>query len=289
MQHDDLTKIKKQIKSYPWVDVPRFNEVKNVLETQTLSQTYFSRGSGEATALLDEVEHLHREWVSDLVDLSEFKHCYVTYGTTDSIHHWALSETRGWQYLSGDYEYANLVGLHGTSIKEKHDPNIPLFLSSPSAINGNISNADIDSWVSPPPVILDCTYVGSTAKKKINVPKTTEQVFFSFSKGFGLVGGRLGLVYTKDPHPTLHLLKQFENWNYSGPLTMKLLMEEFTVDYMWNKYKDTQSKICEMLNVTPSDCFYLATSKDKYWARRRRVESDDTARLCITPLFNDLI
>ena len=59
------------------------------------------------------------------------------------------------------------------------------------------------------PVILDCTYVSSTNIQRIDVPTNTEQVFFSFSKGFGLIGQRLGLVYTKKPHPTLDLLKWF--------------------------------------------------------------------------------
>ena len=74
------------------------------------------------------------------------------------------------------------------------------------------------------PVILDCTYVSSTDIQKIDVPINTEQVFFSFSKGFGLVGQRLGLVYTKEPHPTLQLLKEFENWNYSGVKTIELII-----------------------------------------------------------------
>ena len=112
-------------------------------------------------------------------------------------------------------------------------------------------------------------------------------MFFSFSKGFGLIGSRLGLVYTKEPHPTLHRLKEYENWNYGGVRTMQLIMNNFSVDTMYNKYRDKQLELCKEYDLTPSDVFYLATTTDRYYTRRRRV--DDVARICLTPLFDDMI
>jgi aspartate/methionine/tyrosine aminotransferase len=155
----------------------------------------------------------------------------------------------------------------------------------PSAADGNY----FDIEYIKAPVILDCTYVSSTNKQKINVPKNTEQVFFSFSKGFGLVGERLGLVYTKEPHASLHLLKQFENWNYTGVRTMQLIMKHFAVDEMWRRHRDKQLQICKDYDITASDCFYVATSRDKFWTRRRRMSWNDTARICITSLFDNYL
>ena len=94
-------------------------------------------------------------------------------------------------------------------------------------------------------------------------------------------------MYTKEPHPTLHRLKEYENWNYGGVRTMQLIMNSFSVDSMFNRYRKMQLDVCKEYEFTPSDVFYLATTKDRYYTRRRRV--GDNARICLTPLFQDMI
>ena len=303
LQKSMQLEIKQQLRKNAYIDVPCHKDVLDILKKQSVSDTYFKRGSGKATIEFEAVEAQHREWVKDVIDLSTFKFCYFTYGATDAIHHWQLTEKRLWQKLCyGEYEYADTVGTPGqvtcdvpgqhmdeqtgrSALKGNIDPIKPLFVSVPSAADGNYF--DIGNIEAP--VILDCTYISSTNKQRINVPKNTEQVFFSFSKGFGLVGERLGLVYTKEPHATLHLLKEFENWNYTGVRTMQLIMENFAVDEMWNKHRDKQLQICKDYDLTPSDCFYIATSRDKFWTRRRRMRWNDTARICIASLFDDYL
>jgi len=301
-----VTTRKAELRNFPYVNVPRIKDVEKLLQTQKVSDTYFSRGSGEATKELNHVEATHRHWVSPMIDLSDFPYCYYTHGVTDAIHHWVLNNKSPWQYMEGEYEYASMIGPKGTSVcdvpgqymdKNTHraglpakiNPDKPMYISIPSAADGNIFYPEVDTWRNSPPVILDCTYVSSTAIKTIEVPKTTEQVFFSFSKGFGLIGSRLGLVYTKEPHPTLHKLKEYENWNYGGVRTMQLLMNNFAVDSMHTKYKDKQLAICKEYDFTPSDCFYLATTHDRYYTRRRRMRWNDSARICLTPLFEDYL
>ena len=292
---------KKTLRNNPWVDVPMTADVWHLLKEQRVSDTYYKRGNGDATQDLDWVEATHRNWVHEIIDLSEFPHCYFVNGTTDAIHHWKLTDKRPWQKLCyGEYEYPDMIGDWGDVVcdvpfqkmnEETHrsalpgiiDPNKPLYVSVPSSANGNF----FDLKVGDGPVILDCTYVGSTDIKKIDVPRNTEQVFFSFSKGFGLVGQRLGLVYTKEPHATLQTLKDFENWNYGGVKTIDLIMANFTVDEMWNRYMEEQHMICHKYGFEPSDCFFLATTKDSYYTRRRRMKWNDDARICITSLFDD--
>ena len=294
--------MKEKLKDNRWVDVPIFKEVKDIISQQLISDTYYKRGSGHATNDLNKVEELHRKWVSEIIDLSDFNYCYFTNGTTDAIHHWVMTEKREWQKLCyGEYEYADIISRPGivtcdvpgqymneetgrAALKGKIDNNKPLYISIPSAADGNY----FDSGKIEAPVILDCTYVGSTNIQRINLPKNTEQVFFSFSKGFGLIGQRLGLVYTKEPHSTLDRLKRFENWNYNGVKTIELIISNFKVDEMWNKYREKQVQICNEYNFKPSDCFYLATTRDEYYAERRRMKWNDTARICITPLLENL-
>ena len=291
---------RKELRNNPWVDVPMSVDVWHLLKEQRVSDTYYKRGNGDATQDLDWVEATHRNWVHEIIDLSEFPHCYFVNGTTDAIHHWQMTDKRPWQKLCyGEYEYPDMIRENGSvtcDVPDQYmdetthragkngiiDPNKPLYVSVPSSANGNF----FDLRVGDAPVILDCTYVGSTDIKKINVPRNTEQVFFSFSKGFGLVGQRLGLVYTKEPHATLQTLKDFENWNYGGVKTIDLIMANFTVDEMWNRHVEEQHIICHKYGFEPSDCFFLATTKDPYYTRRRRMKWNDDARICITSLFD---
>ena len=278
---------KKELKNNRWVDVPMTGDVWHLLKEQRIADTYYRRGDGQATQDLDWVEALHRNWVHELIDLSDFEYCYATNGATEAINQWLLHEEREYQYFQGEYEYPSLI-KPGTEVCTGYkeytiDPNKVLYVSNPSAADGNFFNLDVDC-----PVILDCTYISSTNVQefnKIHIPPNTEQIFFSFSKGFGLVGNRLGLVYTKKPHKTLHSCKEFENWNYGSVKTMDLIMANYDVDTMWKQHRAWQLNMCKEYSLIPSDCFFLATSGDPYYTKRRRMKYNPSARLCLTPLI----
>ena len=298
-----MNQIKEILKNNKFVDVPLTDEVKQLLNNQAASYGYYARGSGQATHELNWVENEHRQWVSEIIDLSDFPHCYFTQGTTDAIHHWRMTETRPWQKLCyGEYQYMDMIGPEGTvccdvpgqymkdgrsALPSIIDKDKPLYISIPSAADGNFFNPQERGPIEAP-VILDCTYIGATDIQKIDVPKNTEQVFFSFSKGFGMVGQRLGLVYTKEPHPTLERLKSVECWNYNGVQLISQIIGVIPVDGMWKRYRERQLEVCKQYDLKPSDCYFLATTKDPYYKERRRMRWNDDARICITPLLGSL-
>ena len=297
-----MSPIKEILKNNKFVDVPLTDEVKQLLNNQAASYGYYARGSGQATHELNWVENEHRQWVSEIIDLSDFPHCYFTNGTTDAIHHWRMTETRPWQKFEGEYQYMDMIGSEGkvccdvpgqymkdgrSAIPAVIDKNKPLYISIPSAADGNFFNPQKRGSIEAP-VILDCTYIGATDIQKIDVPKNTEQVFFSFSKGFGMIGQRLGLVYTKEPHPSLERLKSVECWNYNGVQLISQIIGVIPVDGMWKKYREKQLEVCKEYDLTPSDCYFLATTKDPYYKERRRMRWNDNARICITPLLGNL-
>lgn len=274
------------------INIPIIQDVYSVLEQQKNMLTY---DKGQALKELESVETAHRKWVSEIIDLSDFPHCYFVNGLEDAIHHWKLTETRPWQRLCyGEY----IAGTEGTvccdvpgqymnqatgrsAVPSVINENNPLYLSIPSHADGNFFNPkQINA-----PVILDCSFVGSTNVQTINVPENTEQVFFDFTRGFGKVVQGIGLVYTKQPHASLKKLKELENWNYTGVKIIDLLISTFAVDEMWNKHKDEQFKICKDHNIKPADCFYMATSRHEDYKKHRLMRWNDTARICITSLF----
>jgi len=241
------------------------------------------------------IETAHRKWVSEIIDLSDFSHCYFVNGLEDAIHHWKLTETRPCQKLEGEYDYPDTIGepatvccdvpgqymnqeLGRSAIPADIKNDRPLYLSIPSQADGNFFNpGNLDA-----PIILDCSYVGSTDIQKINVLKNTEQVFFDFTRGFGKVVQGVGLVYTKQPHVSLERSK---NWNEIGIKILDAILSNFTVDYMWKKHKQEQEQICKQHGLKPADCFYLATTRDPQYKGHRRMRWNDTARICITSFF----
>ena len=58
-----------------------------------------SRRRSNATKRLKHQKIYICEWVKDIVDLQDFKHCYFVNGVTDAITQWVATETRTWQYL----------------------------------------------------------------------------------------------------------------------------------------------------------------------------------------------
>lgn len=261
----------------PWVQCPQLPEVESVLKT--VSVTNYYRGSNAAKKRLAELEQKYRTWISDIVNLDEFEHFYFVNGVTDAINQWMATETRSWQFLEGDYEYANMIADTGNKVKFINNTDV-LYISNPACATGNfIKFKDI-----PNPVILDCAYIGSTAKQRIHLPKNTEQVFFSFSKGWGLVGQRMGVVFTKTPHKSLQPMKNVEAWNYTGVEIAHAILDNFDIDTIYNLYKPMQDSICKELGFTPSDCFFIANTTDEKWQVRRRV--GDTARIDLSYAMN---
>jgi hypothetical protein len=269
---------KRLMKKTPWVQCPTIDSVQQLLTT--IPVTNYTRGSGQATERLDYLESLYRVWVKDIIDLSDFTHCYFVNGVTDAINQWVATETRTWQYLHGDYEYANMIGGDGYSVS-KINPEQLLYISNPACETGNFISLDnIDN-----PVILDCAYIGSTDIKTITPPKNTEQVWFSFSKGWGLIGQRSGLVFTKEPHRSLHIMKAVEGWNYTSVETSIAIVENYDIDTVYNQYKQQQQEACAELDITPSDCFFIANSTHPEYSKRRRA--NEIARLDLSTILQD--
>lgn len=270
-------KVKDQLKRNPYVQCPKVEGVEALLKT--VSITNFVRGSGEATQRLNLLEDLYRDWVKDIVDLKDFQYCYFVNGVTDAINQWMATEHRVWQYLEGDYEFANMINGKGNKVKYINNTDV-LYVSNPACSTGNfITLNDI-----PNPVILDCAYIGSTLKHKIEVPKNTEQIWFSFSKGWGIIGQRAGLVFSKEPHKSLHPMKTVEGWNYTSVEVALAIVQNYDIDTVASEYKPVQRRLCEEYNLQPSDCFFIATSTDKEYKVRRRIA--DIARLDLSTLMN---
>lgn len=272
--------IKQELIQNPWVQCPNLECVNSLLKDFTVKNYY--RGSGLPSERLSELELKYRNWIKQIIDLQDFDYCYFVNGVTDAINQWLLNEDRDWQYLVGDYEYAHAVTGKGKKV-QNIQKDLPLYISNPCCATGDfikISQYDC-------PIILDCAYLGSTAIQKIDIPVNTEQIFFSFSKGWGLIGQRLGLVFSKYKIPSLHIMKNVECWNFNSVELCHLILDNFDPDTTYYMNRQKQINICESWNFEPSDCFFMAKSYDREYKPRRRVPN--IARIDLSRFFNEEI
>ena len=274
--------IKQTIINNPWIRSPRFKLINSLLKDINVSDVYSEKNKHQLT----DVMLKFRIWVSEIIDLSDFQHMYFVNGATDAIHQWHATEKREWQVINGDYTYGRRISQTGEllSLSELSKDRV-LYISNPSAIDGNYLDDDVIDHINSIgcPVILDMAYVGATKKKTTKLLNNVEQVWFSFSKGWGLAEQRLGLVFSKTPHQSLEVMYQVDVWNYTGVTIIDKLISNFEVDHIYNLMLKHQIKICYDWKLIPSDTYLIANTVDEEYKERRR--NGKNARLCLTPIM----
>lgn len=212
-----------------------------------------------------------KEWLSPIINLEKF-YVYPTNGITDGLNYFLSVEKRNIIRNNGDYEWVdNKFNNSDSSI---------LYMSNPSSIDGNFTS--IPEHI---PVALDIAYIGTTEIKSIEIKDNVEYVFYSLSKPFGVNQYRTGWIFTRFFDPKLYNLCYRANYyNYFSHHLSERIIKEFSIDYIYCRFKDFQADVCNQYDLIPSDSVWLATSKDLQYKNFFRT---DTARLCITELFND--
>lgn len=207
-------------------------------------------------------------WLKPVIDLSGY-HVYPMNGITEGLNWWSSQNAdAGIQVIPGDYQW--ITARNG-------DPTWQ-YISIPSAIDGN--------WKSVPkhhPIALDLAYVGSTKIHRIE--HDADVAFFSLSKSFGLRNIRTGWYFTKTPDSRLEdLCYGAKYYNYYAAEVAESIINQFDIDYVYNKLLPQQLNICKLLNFTPSNSVWLATTDSEEFAHWRRGSTQ--ARICLAGLYH---
>lgn len=248
-------------------------EVHDIL-IEPISDFYIHTGDKDR---LDELRlsviNKFREWVKDIVDLSDFTYAYPTNGVTHALDQWLLLESGNIHQIPGEYGW---LSTQKQSIGDASVSNTRAYISNPFSATGNYHN----NYKSSLPMLLDCAFVGSTSKQRMNVPTNVDTITFGFSKGFGLNLFRIGFVFSKNQIGPLNTMMNFNYFNYGSMIIADKIMNNFSVDYIYNKFRSTQVDICAENNLIPSDCVFLATSTDPVYDVYKR--GDGTNRICLS-------
>lgn len=205
------------------------------------------------------------EWLKPVIDLNGY-YVYPRNGITEGLDWWYNQESRGVYMDTGDYQWISPRGnMYDEAVK---------YQSCPSSIHGNFVNTNAQ--------ILDLAYVGSTQVRKIE--HSADTVFYSLSKSFGVRNIRTGWIFTKQPDKKLEALTHSAKYyNYYAHQVAETIISNYDIDYVHKRLNGEQQRVCEQLDLTPSDSVWLATSTHEDWSKFRR--QDDIARICLAGVY----
>jgi hypothetical protein len=208
------------------------------------------------------------------IGLENFSVKAFSSGTTESFDKFYLKNlTRRLRYFKGEYMYHMVAGrqyfLKKSCFLEDDDldKNDVVVISLPFSDTGN-PHPDMEQVLLQCdrldiPVLIDCAYFGICSGIIFNLNhKCITDLTFSLSKSFPVPHLRIGMRLTKTDDDDLLLVMNKTNYinRLSAGVGLKVI-QRFTPDYIYEKYRLSQEKICKNLNVEPSSCVIFGIDK----------------------------
>lgn len=111
------------------------------------------------------------------------------------------------------------------------------------------SKNNIECWI-------DCAYYGASKPINIDIPDCVTNIFFSFSKNFGLALNRIGVWLSKDIVYEKSILIDYAYFPVGNLSLVTFLMKKYNYKFLWENYRTTQLQCTK----NPTDIIFL--SKD---------------------------
>jgi hypothetical protein len=216
---------------------------------------------------------------NSLEGLDDFKYAVYSNGTTEGFEkfYWR-NQSRRFRCFKGEYLYHKLA-WRDRSWKfledDELDQNDAVVISLPFADTG-CKHEQMDLVLKTCeslgiPVLLDACYFGISKGIHFNFNyKCITDITFSLSKVFPVAHARIGLRLTREDNDDM--LFVYHKNSYTNRLGAELgvhLMNKFSPDYIYNKYRNKQEQFCKVLNVLPSNTVIFGVG-DSRWSEYNR-------------------
>ena len=228
-------------------------------------------------------------------NLENFSQLSYSNGTTEGFDKFYINNSaRRFRVFRGEYMY------HGATWKLGH-PNwryiedAPLesrdavIVSMPFSDTGKVHprlNEMLDQCLKlGVPVLIDCAFVGICGNVEFDFghPAITD-VTFSLSKTFPVANLRIGMRCRREDNDDGLFIHQKTNYNNRlGAAVGIYLIERYSVDYNFEKYRAQQIEFCKQLEVVPSDSVIFGLGGESWKSYNRGT---NTNRLCFSKWFN---
>jgi hypothetical protein len=116
------------------------------------------------------------------------------------------------------------------------------------------------------PVLIDCVFSGVSYDLvfDLSYPCITD-VVFSLSKIFPIAHARVGMRLTReDDDDTLFVYQKISYNNRMGAALGMYFIDNFSVDYVVDKYRAKQHEFCKQLNVCPSNTVFFGLGEEDW-------------------------
>lgn len=107
-------------------------------------------------------------------------------------------------------------------------------------------NKQIECWI-------DCAYFGAGKPVDFNIPKTTSNIFFSFSKNFGLALNRIGVWLSGPSVFNRSILNDYAYFPFGNLALVSTLMKKYPKNFLWENYRKLQLEVTN----NPTDIIFL--------------------------------
>lgn len=213
--------------------------------------------------VFDNFVSIFSKWIK--INLEKWN-IYPVNGSTEAITNCLLrfDKRKKLAILEKEYTYYNLFaennGIQIDWIKtvDDLDNNCVFVTSLPFCRDGNISSLqkqllekceydNIECW-------LDCAYVGTGKPVEIVIPSSCTNIFFSFSKNFGLSLNRIGVWLSKINISERDALNNYGYMPIGNLSLVSFLMEKYPIDFLWENYRNLQLSITN----SPTNIIYMS-------------------------------
>ena len=213
-------------------------------------------------------------WIANGVNNLSNLHLYtkeVCVGTTHFIDNLIMQYgLDNIQILEHDYfYYSRLNPKKQWAEVGRLDPNQPLLIAMPFPGYGDVHplmqdilRECLDKNIA---IHIDACWMSSAHNITFDFSHPCiHSVGFSLSKGLDLGWNRIGVRYTKQINSTdsITIANQFCTINQVDISIGYLYMQEFSQNYLWQRYGNTYNKICQQLLLRPTKCIHMARTFD---------------------------
>ena len=238
--------------------------------------------------------------LNNLIGLDNFNSKQYVHGTCQSFDFFYLSHTRKrMRCFKGDFAYHRLswrdnfdwLYLEDDIIREGD----AVIMSVPFSDSGDI-HPQTDFILNicdelDVPVFIDCAYMIIARDIDFDFNRECIQgVSFSMSKGFyGAEKLRIGLRLTRDyQDDPVEVFNSMQMLNTVGVHVGQKIIDNYSVDYNTETYRDKQEELCNQLKIGYSKCVLFGIT-DKHHPQFKDFDrGTDYRRVCLSSLMGDM-
>lgn len=216
------------------------------------------------------------EWIQSsrlnrFAGLETFPHRYLVNGVTQSLDEFHFRHRRrNIVTARGEYPYTrDALGddfIYGDDfLEDRRGLRIgdALILSCPFSATGDV-HPRMSEWLDEAltrqvPVLIDCAFFGTCGGLSVDLSHPAiEAVAFSLTKGLGTGAFRSGVEFSRVTHGHVTIQNHWRH-NLLGNARIGIhLMERFSPDHIFTKYRQAQLVACTRFGLTPTPTIHLA-------------------------------